>query len=375
MQNDFFKREDVLDKLNRPRGAFTFSYQSKSLMDKNIPNATLFEFSTGSQIFHLSRNEKFDIVFRYSTPGTGTRQATINIADYEYSEDFFFALIWKPEDINLYIGIEGITKELLKAKGIESLPQYQEDKLGNIVQIGDMGVTVLDARIYQGGQQTLMPTAINTWKSTLESTKILLQSTSTEGYMFEVIRANYILVSLVTGYEVFSKKRFSEIQSEGIQPDIKRLYDSTYSNKYRYRNDLISRLLKKYLGVKRETNYFEELIAEANEKQMSTSEYFATQAINFQNFDKNKEAYNKAYNIKFGEMGIDSQIIENVRKYIDFRHRIIHVSPIEAILNPEQIPREQPIFSNDKLAYQAIGDYSDFVDALHKQTLDLNRID
>ena len=97
--------------------------------------------------------------------------------------------------------------------------------------------------------------------------------------------------------------------------------------------------------------------------------------INFQNFQKCKIAYNKAYEIKFGDLGIKTSTLEKIQKFILYRHRIIHVSALLGILNQPEVPPDEPVFPKNELRVDAIREFNDFIGKLHDATLELRRKD
>ena len=94
-------------------------------------------------------------------------------------------------------------------------------------------------------------------------------------------------------------------------------------------------------------------------------------SINFQNYQKCKLAYNKAYGIKFGDIGLQSSTIEKIKKFILYRHRIIHVSALLGMLNQSEVPPDEPAFPKKELAAEAIKEFDIFIQKLHEATLKL----
>jgi hypothetical protein len=97
--------------------------------------------------------------------------------------------------------------------------------------------------------------------------------------------------------------------------------------------------------------------------------------VNFQNYEKCKRAYNKAYGLKFGEIHIASKDLEFLQRLIKYRHRIVHISPLLGMLNQPEVPPEEPVFSNKKLGNDALKCFDTFITKLHDATLRLRRLD
>jgi len=100
-----------------------------------------------------------------------------------------------------------------------------------------------------------------------------------------------------------------------------------------------------------------------------------TPVFNFQNYQKCKLAYNKAYQIRFGDLGLQSSTLEKINKFIIYRHRIIHVSALLGMLNQAEVPPEEPVFPKKELASEAIREFDNFIERLHEATLKLRRKD
>jgi len=210
----------------------------------------------------------------------------------------------------------------------------------------------MGVNIYQAGQPIVLPTAKDAWGETVKAIEVLATGESKEGYIFEVVDRKSTLAILVTGFEAYSKKRFLELEQEGLTPDTHSIIDAFYPNHAR------------------EAGFAAALQTEAAEAGTTTLQHIVSRgAINFQNYGNCKRAFNKAYGIKFGELGIDSDTLKELQSYIRYRHRIIHVSPSIGMLNQENVPPEQPVFPKKETAENAIKCFSNFIDELHKSTL------
>jgi len=236
--------------------------------------------------------------------------------------------------------------------------QLRIGKDGSIYEIGGPGIELMSSSVYIGGKAVLRPTAIDTWKEVIKATEILGTGKSDQGYIFEVAVTNLTLAVLVTGFEAFTKKRFLEIEQEGITPVVDAVLNSFLSQ--RDKDAGIAEMLKSESQDARKTVL--QLIVERDR-------------INFQNYQKCKLAYNKAYGIRFGDLGLQSSTLENIKRFILYRHRIIHVSALLGMLNQPEVPTEEPVFSNKELALEAIREFSSFIEKLHEATLKLRRKD
>lgn len=346
----------IIELLKRPEGTVEFTYTQEGLFDPKLGSGVILEVVTGQIIYRIERDADTNIHFYHSSPGTGTRVASVDIKPLKGSRTVFIVITWSPEDIHLHVGgYKGRPNRPLSAKGIPSKKSFRVDSTGGIIQIGDDGVAVGEYSVFADGRTILEPTAIEAWNNTVEAVKILQSGTSTHGYIFEVICTNVTIVMLVTGFETYCKRRFLELEQEGISPNV-------------------DALLNKFLSTKeRECGEAEITKTEARENSVSPLQLIISRGrIGFQNFDRCKTAYNKAYGIKFGKMnGITSALLEDVQRIIGFRHRIVHLSPMIGMLNRGNVPPEKPIFARREYAEKAINVFSDFINCLHAATFSL----
>ncbi|MDH5745199.1 MAG: hypothetical protein OEZ52_16780 [Candidatus Aminicenantes bacterium] len=348
------KKEELLKALQRPEGTFIFTAKYVGIFEKAKGKGLLIDLASGNRIIRLERDESLDVNFYYSSPGTGTRVATVNISELEGNTKLWFGLTWSPQEINLYIGGVEVKTGLLRGIGKKSDFELRVGKNGSIYQIGDKGVKVLGARVRIGGELVLGLTAIESWNETLEAIQILKTGKSPKGYVFEAIVANMIIVILSTGFEVYCKKRFCELIGEGIIPN----YDE---------------LEKKFLSNQEiEVGLNEIFKKEAKEKGVSFAELLVEKRrIDFGNWDHCKNSYNKGYGIRFGiDLGVDNRVLENIQKYINYRHRIVHASPMLTVLNEDDDSPRGPEFA-PKIIESAIEEFIELIGKIHEATLKL----
>lgn len=351
-------REEIRDAICRPRGTFTFNYTSDQLFDPEIPGGILLEVVAGSHLFRVERDEDFRLNFYHSSPGTGTRVATIPLAEITPADTVFLAFTWEPSQISLSIGPKVEGGELHRAEGNLSPKQLRVGSDGSVFELGDKGVSVVGTRIYKGGVPLILPTALEVWDEVVHSANVLLEAIDEDNYLREVAISNSILTMLVTGFESYGKRRFVELEEEGITPDIKALFKAIFSKTQ------IGRELPELLK------------AEAQDLNVSVLEYIVKdRRINFQNYDQLKKSFKAAYGIRFGDLDLTSQHLDRLQHLIRYRHSIVHVSPLLGFLNQEAVPTEEPEFSNAELALESIDKFQGFIQALHEATLELDRDD
>jgi hypothetical protein len=159
---------------------------------------------------------------------------------------------------------------------------------------------------------------------------------------------------LVTGLENYAKTRLLEVESEGVPANAESLFAAFAS------------------AAERESARLGELKAQAQAAGTTLLRVVVgTARISFQSLDELKRAFRSAYGIKIGEMGLDPSTIESVRRFIRYRHRVVHVSPLLAFLNQDNVPPEEPVFANRAVADEATMVFRQVVGTLHKATTSL----
>jgi hypothetical protein len=342
--DDLFKQ--IQDAICRPEGTVTFGYTSEVLFDRNAPG-----------VFRVERDDKLQLSFFHSSPGTGTRVATIDLKKVKPSSKVFLTFSWTPKEIQLHIGPKIAGGQLVSAKGFPSPRQFRVGSDGSIFQIGDLGVEVMQVNVYQNGKPILQPTALEAWKDTIQAVRILSSGSSEMEHIFEVVVTNLSLSILVTGLEAYCQTRFLEVEQEGIKPNIDALISKFFSQKERDAG------VPGILGE------------ESKQERISIIQKIAKKRINFQNYGDLKNAFNKAYGIKFGEIGVKTYDLQLLQRLIKYRHRVVHISPLIDMLNQQEVPPEEPVFSNKKLKEEAIKCFDSFVTNFHEATLNLKRPD
>ena len=209
--------------------------------------------------------------------------------------------------------------------------------------------------MYSDGEQVLTPPAIETWRDTLNAMSIMQTASSPEGFLFEIVSGNLCLVILVTGFEAYCKSRFLELEDEGITPDYEALVRRFTSERERQNGDP------------------EIWLADAQDTGVSPTRFFVqSRKIDFQNYQQCNRAYSKTFGITFGTtLGIQNTSTDFIQQVIGYRHRIVHVSPTEGILNPTEAHSSNPVFATNEFVSRAMTVFDDFVQALHSATLRL----
>lgn len=334
--------EQIRESIKRPVGTVAFTYTfNDDLFDVKIAGGKLFEVISGKQYFLVERTDNFEVKFYHSSPGTGTREATIDLNKLIPSKKVFFCFVWSPKEIRLSIGpkyVVGVT--LVTADGIKSAREYKVGENGDIYAIGGEGMKIMGVKIRENGKVVLESTAIESWEETRELIRILHTGQSSEGYIFDTLISNLTFPLMVTGFEVYAKRRFSELESEGIKPNFEKVVEKMRpSRQYKTSQEMIG-------------------------------------TINFQDFKNEcKNVYSYAYDIRFREIGIRNKDLLELETIFDYRGRLTHNSSLFSMLNESLVPQQKPVFNNKTQATEYVEILNNFILNLHEATLKLQRKD
>lgn len=347
-------REDFAKGMKRPSGYFTTIVRGEealNIFDKNISELILFEQVAGKQLFLIERNKEMTLTYYHYSPGTKTREASIDFSDIGLVENLVISIAWSTSEISMSISISG---KALKGIGKVSQRVIRIGSDGKVYKFDGNNDKMKMLYYTRNGKHLVEPTAIEVWEETLYGLDALSTGTSPKGNLYEHVVSNLSIVMLITGFEAYTKRRLLEIEDEGICPREDKVINAFYSSKERS-PDIIQKIKK-----------------EAKEKSVSVLHLIVSKnIINFQSFEKSKRAYSKAYNIQFGNIGVTNISLEELKKFFFYRHKIIHVHPTTGILNLEKVGIEEQIYSNKELIKTAKTEFNDFIKALHQKTLEL----
>ena len=349
--------KEAQDALKLPEGTIEFRYGSNDLFAANSARGIVMQVVSGQNLLRLERDPNFNLHFLHSSLGTGTRVATVSLNSLKGSSALGITLIWSLDGIGLRVSDADDPKKSASQLGKASERKFQVGDDGAIYEIGGEGMEIMEQRISSKGRTILQPTALESWTNTIKAIEILLGGTSTQGYIFENVVTNMAVIMLTTGFETYCRKRFLELELEGINAD----YDS---------------LVRKFLSNReREDSQLRAFEAEAAGEHVSpVHKLVKDRRIDFGNWDNCKMAYNKGYGIKFGEdIEVPSTHLEEIQRLIDHRDRVVHVSPLLSKVSEDDVPVEGIIFANRQYAEKAVKVASEFVQALHQTTLRLRK--
>lgn len=320
LPNDLIKQTQEALKLRE--GTIEFRYRSNELFDPGLDTGILMQVLSGQNLLRLERDRNFNLHFFHSSLGTGTRVATVGLDPLKGSLALRIKLIWSLDNIGLQVSDADDPRRSISQMGEPSERRFRVGDHGSVIEIGGEGLDVMEYRTSVKGRTTLEPTALEFWTDTIRATEILLKGTSTEGYIFENVTTNVAVVMLATGFETYCKKRFLELELEGINAD----YLSLVSN---------------FLSIReREANQLKAFEGEAAGEQISpVHKLVKDRRVDFGNWDDCKKAYNKGYGIRFGEdLGVPPTHLEEIQRLIEHRDRVVHVSPMLPRVSKGDVP-------------------------------------
>jgi hypothetical protein len=262
-------------------------------------------------------------------------------------------LTWHPDSVSLFLGpLEGEQKLLQSEGGEESPMRLLVGENGEIYEVGDAGIEVAGFRAYEGDRLVVEPTAIETWRNTLDAIGVLQEGRVEEDARFEIAQANAVVTMLVTGLEAYGQKRFRELTGEGITPNLIAL----------------AQAFPKVQGGTVEP------VSLPPGDESGVLLYVERSVINFQIYEALLKAYRAAYGLRITkDAGVSSEDVRRLKAAILQRHRVIHVSPLEVIRSkPGQDP---PEFVSRDYAEETVALFTRFIDALHASTLALRPAD
>lgn len=326
----------------------------EGLHDPNQPDLALMWVTTGTHFFRLRRGDNArKLIVEHSTPGTGTRLAFIDLQPLAPLREVHAFIVWSPETVRLHVNTP--------LGPVESVPAPFEVDIwvaasGDWFEMGGPGVEVMGAVVYENGVEVLSPPARMTWSDTKTAVTALLTTKGppASAHLVDVLVSNVALTFLVTGFETYCKKRFREIDGEGVAPDYEALVRAFSSAEERHSLD--AGRTPAILQPEADLTPLPELI----------------NRVNFQNYKRAKTAWRRGYGIRFGvDLGMSSAALGRLQRLLSYRHRIVHGSPLTGFLNQRWVPPEEPEFSSHGLVRDATALMDEFVSALHNATLRL----
>lgn len=341
-----------VEQLNEEEGTISFVVSNSNLFDESIPLIRILEIAKGQTVFILERDPEFYLRFIQSNPKYETKIAKINIRDFRNASKLFIAFTWSRGENVIYVGGSG-GSELRSGKSFEDPNiKFRVGKDGGIYQIGDKDIRVGYYSVKVGKEVVLEPTAKEIFDFWMVKIRRLIENCKRGDFLFESTLVQQIIVMLTTAFEVYAQTRFIEVEKEGKIVNMEALYNR--------------------FGPKKYMEQFKEIRESASKQGKTELEVFIERRrVNFQNWEDFKDAYNKGYGLKIMEIGIPNDILLDVQRFIKWRHKIVHSKDDQTIINSEEGPRAEPIFTNKDLAEKGLNVFQRFINRFHESTLEL----
>ena len=343
-----------IEKIDDKKGFIKFDLINSNLFDKEIPRIKILEIYKKQTVFILERDDKFNLKFIQSNPNYVTRIAKINIRDLGNPPKLFILFSWSEKGKNrICVGDYKTPLRRAEAREFPSI-KLRVDKEGIINRLGDEGVNVTAFRVQKGSQTILEEGAREAFDSQLYKIKILIENCSKADFLFESTLAQQVIVLLVTAFETYVRTRFIELEKERKSVNIEELYERFVPKRYR-------------------EQFKEEVKETALKQRRAELEVFIDKRyVNFQDWASFKDAYNKGYNLKIGEIDVSNDILIDIQKLFKWRHRIIHSKDDQTVINWSELPSgEDPIITDKNLAERSLNIVYQFINTLHENTLKL----
>jgi hypothetical protein len=310
--------QEIADTVLRPEGSLVFALSPGPLYGQRGA-FTVLEIPSAGTLLRVTRDEAGVLHFLHATPGTGTRIASAQLPDFVEGSGFTVVLTWSADGTALFAGFAGTVPT--QAAGVTA-PGRVRAVPGGVVEIGGPGIEVIGYQAFSGGELLVRETAIEAWRSTRAAIEVHMQGVPAEGNLGKVVQANLALVMLATGFEVYCGRRFRELPDEGRDPDL-----AAFTREFtRPNRDLTA------------------------ERIQSIEDGLKVVPLDFGNYDACSRAYKSTYGLRFAvDLHLPSRTLGAVRRMVEYRNRIVHVSPLIGLLNARRVPPEAPVFPDESL--------------------------
>jgi hypothetical protein len=340
--------------MKRPVGSAVFDFTIPPLFKNPPKKLVIFEQIAGAHYFGLHRDAELLLHYFHSSPGTGTREAVVDLKQISESEKIRIIFTWNPDEIT----IDAVTRvdgEVTSVSGnsAESPVNVRIGKDGNVYWSAKHGETIMQLQLNVGGQEVLHSSAIETWHETLSAVDVLDKGESSDGFLFETVMTNMILSSLVTGFEAYMKKRFEELDAEGVEISEERLLEFVCDDRDQpehFKAEFFKRAEEQSITLVQLTN--------------------KERRINFQEYKTCKRVFRDVYGLTIVGDQISSELVSRIKEYISYRHRIVHVSPMASVWNWREMPTK-PVIPSKQIRSEVVDSFKAFIEGFHSRTLEL----
>lgn len=343
-------------KLSEKEGMLKFLLLNTNLLDYQDQNISIFNNQIGRASFALYRDEQLNLVFVHSSAETGTRTVSVDLNGLKINERIFIVIDWSKEQDFLCASDMFDFGDVRHAKALEKdqskipIPRPEVFMTGILTSVHVSKTSF--AKVHMSNAKGQWNWNLINVQNVIDGLKSCRQESCTvRNPLFELAIIKQCIVMLITGLEIYSRSRFVEMEKTGKHPNIKALL-ANFDKNNRWQDD--------------RDDYVR---TTGNSVLMSLLEIPKGRGlINFQNYKDCKDAYNKGYGVRFGELVGIGTMLTGIQSYIALRHLIIHnqIEPAEPVIGYGQ--QGNPLFLDIAFVEQAIYECSYFVDALQAAT-------
>lgn len=105
-----------------------------------------------------------------------------------------------------------------------------------------------------------------------------------------------------------------------------------------------------------------------NNKTSEVKELVEGRYINFQELKKSRLAYSSCYGLNILDVSLNAGVLDTIRFAIKSRHKIIHSATDMTVLNREESPPANPIYSSKEFGLKCHAAFFEFLNQVHELT-------
>lgn len=166
-----------------PEGTLLFRLSADQLYQQ-AGSFTVLEIPTGATFHWVTRDAERRLRYVHATPGTGTREATLDLPELVVNAQLMVALVWSASSTRISAGFGA--DDIRQAEGVVIGTQVRVTTDGVYV-VGDAGVEVAGYQVFVGGKPVLQESAMEVWKWTGTAVDVHMRGAVVEGEKGKVV--------------------------------------------------------------------------------------------------------------------------------------------------------------------------------------------
>jgi hypothetical protein len=139
-----------------PEGTLLFRLSADQLYQE-AGSFTVLEIPTGATLHWVTRDAEHRLWYVHATPGTGTREAVVDLPDLVVNAQLTVAVVWSASSTRISAGFGA--DDIRQAEGVVTGARVRVTPDGVYV-VGDAGVEVAGYQVFVGGKPVLRESAI-----------------------------------------------------------------------------------------------------------------------------------------------------------------------------------------------------------------------